>query len=281
MEDIMNIYKITNKIDGKIYIGQTTKSLQQRFSKHFQEAQCTAKGMRPSTYFHNALIKYGKENFTISLLDTADSLEELNKKEIYWINKLNALDKKIGYNLQAGGKSGKKSYETRQKIRERKIENWQNPELAAKMRAGLRKGTKKWQQIAESQRIELICPVCEKSFRVPKHIADEGRKYCSKDCAAKVSIFKATQQAAIVNRTRAKERRSLLKKDIEDWAKNNKELIFSCPFNRISTHLIGIQEISIEKHGIQDWRTISQAVANTNSRKEMLKYLQKFCENVC
>lgn len=277
----MKIYKITNEVNGKIYIGQTTKSLQQRFSKHFQEAKCEAKGNRPNNYFHNALLKYGQENFRIELLDTANSLNELNKKEKDWIEKLDARNKKIGYNLQEGGVSGKKPDSTKEKIRRKKLENWQNPELAKRMKKGLKKATEEWQKIAEEQRIELTCPICKKRFKVPQYVVDNGRKYCSKKCAAIINAPKASQQAAIVNSAKAKEKHELFKKDINNWAKENKQLILSCPLNKISTNLIEIQEIGIKKYGISDWRTISQAIADTKSRKEMLVYLKDFCENVC
>jgi group I intron endonuclease len=85
----MIIYKITNLINGKIYIGQ---------DKH----------NRPSYYgsgkiINLAILKYGRDNFKKEIIDTAVSKEELNEKEIYWISFYNSRDKSIGYNLAAGG----------------------------------------------------------------------------------------------------------------------------------------------------------------------------------
>ena len=95
----MIIYKVTNQINGKIYIGQTTKTAEQRLKKHWSEANCAE---RPENYFHNALLKYGIENFTIEVIDEANNLEELNEKEIYWIAYYNTY-KGFGYNCNAGG----------------------------------------------------------------------------------------------------------------------------------------------------------------------------------
>lgn len=90
------IYKIVNTINGTAYVGQTTSSISHRFRQH-KHASMTHK-----TYLYNAMRKYGVDNFKIEKIDTANSLEELNDKEIYWIKKLNT---KIpnGYNILDGG----------------------------------------------------------------------------------------------------------------------------------------------------------------------------------
>ena len=56
----MIIYKATNKINGKVYIGQTINSLEHRKSGHEREARYQKE---TSVYFHNALLKYGFYNF--------------------------------------------------------------------------------------------------------------------------------------------------------------------------------------------------------------------------
>lgn len=96
------IYKITNNINGKIYIGKTTTTIQNRFKGHIKKA----KGGSHNSYLQNALIKYGVENFSIEELDESDALDELNQKEKYWIEKLNARNRSIGYNQTSGGDSG-------------------------------------------------------------------------------------------------------------------------------------------------------------------------------
>lgn len=85
------IYCITNKINGKKYVGLTTRGIEQRFDEH-----CKA-----DSYVGKAIRKYGEGNFSISVLDTAESREELTRKEIDWISKLGAFGD--GYNLTNGG----------------------------------------------------------------------------------------------------------------------------------------------------------------------------------
>lgn len=104
----MLVYKLTNKISGKSYIGQTTQSIHLRIKRH-----CTSEGC-PLIY--RAICKYGIENFTIEILEEdVVSLEELNKKEIQYIEVYKTLHP-YGYNLQSGGLNYKMSQETRDKL---------------------------------------------------------------------------------------------------------------------------------------------------------------------
>ena len=275
----MVVYKITNKINNKIYIGQTTHTIEYRLNKHWSEAKCQANGKRPNNFFHNALLKYGIENFIIEEVDSAETIEELNEKEIYWINYYNSTNKEIGYNLMPGGKSGIKSEETKQKISQKKKENWQNEELAARMRKGLVKATKEWQKKCEENRIEITCENCGKVFLVPPFEA-RTRRFCSNECANSINIKKATAAAAEKKKRKTKERYDAFSEEIEDWTRNNIELIKKCPANKISSTLNEIQQIAI-KYGFSDWRIISKVICGSQSKKELLSYLKEKCENVC
>lgn len=76
----MLIYKVENKINHKVYIGQTIKTLEERKCEHLKYVH-NGKGFR----FHKAIRKYGEDNFIWSVIDTASTVEELNQKECYWI----------------------------------------------------------------------------------------------------------------------------------------------------------------------------------------------------
>jgi len=104
------IYKITNKINNKMYIGQTTQLLERRWSAH-----CT-KNIKKSA-IGCAIKKYGRENFNIEIVETCASIEEINLKEAHYISTLNTLAPN-GYNLVTGGKNKKVSEETRFKLSE-------------------------------------------------------------------------------------------------------------------------------------------------------------------
>ena len=72
----MIIYKITNKINGKVYIGQTIQPLKKRWNLHrAKKSGCPA--------LTRAFEKYGKDNFDICIIDHAHAREELDNKEIF------------------------------------------------------------------------------------------------------------------------------------------------------------------------------------------------------
>ena len=90
------IYIIKNKINDKVYIGQTTISARERFRQH----------MKPSNYkkrykFYKAIQEYGNENFYYEILEDHIPLNELNEKEIYYISLYDSY--KNGYNSTPGG----------------------------------------------------------------------------------------------------------------------------------------------------------------------------------
>ena len=95
------IYKITNIINGKVYIGQTIRLLQERFERHLRDAR---NNKYPENHFHRAIRKYGAESFVIEQIDSASTQKELNEKEIYWISKFNSVIN--GYNTATGGEGG-------------------------------------------------------------------------------------------------------------------------------------------------------------------------------
>jgi group I intron endonuclease len=97
------IYKITNTKNGKIYIGQTIRTLAERFRCHCKPCSASKKNGMPIA---KAIQKYGKDCFVIEEIDTAKTKEELNKKEIAYIYSFESYKKNIGYNISSGGSNG-------------------------------------------------------------------------------------------------------------------------------------------------------------------------------
>ncbi|MBQ7171919.1 MAG: GIY-YIG nuclease family protein [Clostridia bacterium] len=92
----MYIYKITNIINGKVYVGQTN-NLEKRTYKHFYLAQNGCK-----RHLYNAMRYYGLENFEISIIEECSS-DEASDREQYWIKEYKSTNKKYGYNKTDGG----------------------------------------------------------------------------------------------------------------------------------------------------------------------------------
>lgn len=99
-----SIYVIKNKCNNKVYIGQTTQRVEERFKQHLKLLKTNSKQL-----IHKAIKKYGKENFYYEVLVTnISSLEELNKLEEDFIKKYNSLTPN-GYNLCLGGNQPRNS----------------------------------------------------------------------------------------------------------------------------------------------------------------------------
>lgn len=94
------IYKITNKVNNKIYIGQTRVNIEIRWKEHIRHSKYS------KMLIHKAINKYGYNNFSIECLEIC-SLEDLDYKEEYYINIYNSTNKTIGYNVSLGGSTPK------------------------------------------------------------------------------------------------------------------------------------------------------------------------------
>jgi len=90
---MIGIYKIENKINGKMYIGQSN-NIQRRFYEH------QTKGEKSRIPVDVAIQKYGKENFTFEVIEET-TIEKLNEREEFWIAEFNSIEK--GYNCSKGG----------------------------------------------------------------------------------------------------------------------------------------------------------------------------------
>ena len=100
----MIIYKIENNKNGMVYIGQTTRTVAERVYRHIHSDSKIGK----------AMVKEGKENFTITVLDHATNKQELDELERYWIAFFNAREN--GYNTLIGGKPTKSEFKLLSKI---------------------------------------------------------------------------------------------------------------------------------------------------------------------
>lgn len=96
------IYKITNNINQKSYIGKTERDIQVRYKEHLRHKDYL------DLPLYRAFRKYGTENFSISQIEECDN-KDLDNREIYWINYYKTYSN--GYNCTGGGEGGIKTYE--------------------------------------------------------------------------------------------------------------------------------------------------------------------------
>lgn len=89
----MIIYCITNLVNGKRYVGQTIRTLEQRFKEHCNNS---------NSEIGRAIQEYGVDNFKAEIVEQCETLEHLNVAEQYWISKYNCRIPN-GYNIREGG----------------------------------------------------------------------------------------------------------------------------------------------------------------------------------
>jgi group I intron endonuclease len=169
----MIIYKATNKINGKCYIGQTIGKLKKRKSEHLYRS----KNDNNNNNFYNAINKYEWKNFKWEVLCECESLNELNEMEFHYIKQYDSYNN--GYNLTFGGDATygyKHTEETKKKL--------------SKLFKG-RKMSKEWKQKISASKMGQTgdkCPV----FGIPKtedHKKKIGKSHIGMDYMSKEWTF--------------------------------------------------------------------------------------------
>lgn len=109
----MIIYEAVNKKNGKRYIGQTIHTIEDRKRQHNNSIRYDNSGCH---YFKRALTKYGIDSFDWKVIDKANTTEELDLKESFWIEFFKTTEPVNGYNLKGGGDAPYLNEATRKKI---------------------------------------------------------------------------------------------------------------------------------------------------------------------
>ena len=105
------VYVASNLRNGKVYVGQTTRSLANRWSVHKSEAK-----RRARSYFHKAIVKHGADVFAVDEVAIATDQGQLDRLESLWIVALAANQRGYGYNLSIGGEHPKPTAEVKRKL---------------------------------------------------------------------------------------------------------------------------------------------------------------------
>lgn len=171
----MIVYKAENLINGKIYIGRTVTPIENRQWGHVNAAKKNSK-----TIFHNAIRKYGADNFQFSVLCQCDSYEEMNEKEKFFIS---SLDSQVpnGYNMTPGGDGLPKGFpspnkgvpcseEMKQKISNTLMGRKQSEETCLKRSESLKRAYQEGRKVSTGGKVGRKC-----SLEARKRIGDAKR----------------------------------------------------------------------------------------------------------
>lgn len=154
----MYIYKTTNLLNGKFYIGK-------RVYRKKDDNWYLGSGI----YLNRAIKKYGRHNFKKEIIEWCKDKEELSKREMYWIKTLNSTNLNIGYNLSLGGDGGNVGKEAYIKIGNRLRGIKKPKEFGEKVSKAL-KGKSKSKEHVEKVRQSLI------GKKRPKEVVDKMSK---------------------------------------------------------------------------------------------------------
>lgn len=111
----MHIYKLENKVNGKVYVGQTVQeNAKMRYYSHMADARRGKK-----SYLLDSIRKHGKDAFDWKVIDSATSIDELNQKEQYWLEHYR--QQTIVYNNREAGNNKIHSPESIERMRKAQL----------------------------------------------------------------------------------------------------------------------------------------------------------------
>jgi group I intron endonuclease len=123
------IYKISNEINGKVYIGQAI-NIKRRWREHKENLR---KNTHKNQHLQNSWNKYGESNFKFEIIEICKE-EELTFKEQLWINRFKSLNSKYGYNKREASNKGRLSKESCEKLSKSKLGHKVSEETRKKLR---------------------------------------------------------------------------------------------------------------------------------------------------
>jgi len=216
------VYICKNKINNKVYVGQTVRKLKERIYDHLNKTK-----LKKNNHFHNALKKHGKENFVWEILEENIKEEDLDDKEIFYIKKYESYKKEKGYNSLIGGKSNRISLnkEVREKM---SIKRLKNMEENRKKYNGFAMSPSTREKMSKSRIGTSMCEGAKEKLRK----ANIGKKKITKEQIEKlrkVNIGKRHKEESKIKMSESKtgEKNHFFGKNHSD--ENNKK-------NRISNH---------------------------------------------
>lgn len=179
----MIAYKITNKVTGKIYIGITTRTAEQRFDGHIYDARRSKRVIRP---LHAALRRYPFDCWEVETIGSAPTWEALCNLERSLISEYRSTERAIGYNVALGGEGTLGCIQSAE-VRERRAAKIRGVPRPPEVRARISAGNKGKPKSAEHMAKSLATRRAMNFKKTPEQIeksarAHRGRKRSAETC---------------------------------------------------------------------------------------------------
>lgn len=195
------IYVITNLVNGKYYVGQTTSTLRARWTQHVSDA----KNREGHMYFHRAIRKYGSDAFAVEAVASADSADALNALECSWVIATASYRPETGYNRTYGGDNGV-TQEVRERIRQTLTGRKLSPEHRASIRLATRGKSHAALSVESRAKISasLTGKVRTEESRARQSASSKGKHGAPKSLAHRLALSMANKGKTLSAETRAK-----------------------------------------------------------------------------
>ncbi|MHA2180991.1 MAG: GIY-YIG nuclease family protein, partial [Promethearchaeota archaeon] len=255
------IYKATNTINGKVYIGKTKKTIEKRWSQHLNEAD-KLKSLREAnpnekiwgSHLNNAIIKYGANVFSLNQEDIGDNKAELLEKEKYYIKEYDSMNPDKGYNMTEGGEGGRPRQEVIERMTEISRERAKDPEWLEKM-------TNINQEIARNpETIEKMSKSLSKKWQEQQY--QEKVSKGATDKWQEVEHRKRQFTARREGRREIPDKGEFLK-DIQDMKKKNINSKYDMDGKSINKRIEGM----LGHHGVKNFSQAKKYLENKNLDK--------------
>lgn len=218
---MIGIYKIENLINHKVYIGKSI-NIKSRFNSHIKNLK-NNKHINP--HLQKSWNKYGPENFSFEVIEEC-SVEQLNDREIYWLNYYGSYLSSKNYNVIQAGSGGKGDEEWRQKISNSVKNHYINGDYNCR-----KKGTRNW--ITKENKCLHI-----KKSELDKYLIDGwkiGRPPRDEETKRKISLKVSGEKNGFYGKKHTEETRKKLHKkhNLSDDARKKLSILNSEKFKKL------------------------------------------------
>lgn len=207
------VYKAENLVSKKVYIGQTVSTLEKRIYHHYYSLRYNI-----NNYFKNSLNKYKKEDWNWEIIDTAETIEDLNKKEEMWIKHYNSTDRLLGYNSIEGGGNRKFNKELKEKLSVSQNKRFENEEERNKIRQSLKEYRDKNPKILKEHSEKIKELYKNEPERIEDHSKCMKKYYSNENNRKKLSEIKKEMHRQHPEKAKEQSKRMI------EFYKNNPQL---------------------------------------------------------